>query len=246
MRHYLAFLILFLICLPSHSQGYIGAGHSTNSSVTFDKQSDGLRIDWGTKASSNIDLEWSYIDFGESAFNEPNYISTVESERDDGLDTYENLGFGGLSRSDDHITYNGIESLHAQGLSAGLKFKLNANNWLQLYARASLLIWQATSQTIELSEGREEVYATVDADGVALPSGDTSIITNQNSCGTLKRCVQEGNKFEAVDFWYGYGFIAKPLDWLAVRAEYSTVTLNAINFPKGKLEGVNASLEIHF
>ncbi len=242
MRHYLAFLIPFLISLPSHSQGYIGAGHSTNSSVTFDKQSDGLRIDWGTKASSNIDLEWSYIDFGDSTFNEPDYISSAESERDDGLDTYENLGFGGLSRSDDNITYSGINSLHAQGVSAGLKFKLNANNWLQLYARASLLIWQATSQTIELSEGREAVIVDEDESGNPI----TPITTNLNACDNLTRCVQEGTKFEAVDFWYGYGFIAKPLEWLAIRAEYSTVTLNAINFPKGKLEGVNASLEIHF
>ncbi len=246
MRHFFIFFIPILLSISAHGSGYLGAGHSLNSSVTFDEQNNGLRIDWGTSATSNLDLEWSYVDFGESSYNHPTYVSAAdaanEPDNDDDTARYDNLGFGSVSRSGDEVTYRGIDNLHTQGLSAGLKFKINANSWLQLYARASLLVWQATTETIELSAERVAVIETEDGDGNPIDP----ITTNLNDCGNLTECQQEGKTVNAVDFWYGYGFIAKPLDWLAIRAEYSTVTLNAVDFPKSTLEGLNTSLEIHF
>ncbi len=247
MRHFLLFLIPLFLCIPAHSSGYLGAGHSINSSATFDEQNNGLRIDWGASVTSNLDLEWSYVDFGASNYDRPTYVSAAdaanEPDNDDDTARYDNLGFGSVRRTGDEVTYRGIDNLHAKGVSAGLKFKINANAWLQLYARASLLVWQATTETIELSDERVAVIQTEDDEGNLL---DTPITTNLNECGNLLECQQEGKTFNAVDFWYGYGFIAKPMEWLAIRAEYSIITLNAIDFPHSTLEGLNTSLEIHF
>jgi opacity protein-like surface antigen len=238
MRHFFSFLTVILLSLPAHSSGYIGTGYSFNSSASIDNQSNGLRIDWGATATKNLDLEWSLVDFGTSSYDHPTYINAADSEDD--KDNYEDLGFGSLKREGDNIAYRGTDSLHAKGASAGLKFKIDANDWLQLYARASLLVWQTKTQTIELSQSREAIFEQ-DDEGV-----DTTVISNLNACGNLTQCQTDGKSVNAVDFWYGYGFIAKPLDWLAIRAEYSIVTLNAVDFPRVTIEGFNTGLEIHF
>ncbi len=240
MRHFFILLSVIFLSLPAHSSGYFGAGQSFNSSASIDNQSNGLRIDWGANVTKNLDLEWSVVDFGASSYDHPSYVSADDSGDDIEGDTYEDLGFGSLSRADDKIVYRGIDSLHAKGVSAGLKFKINANEWLQFYARASLLVWQSDTQAIELSEGREAIFEEDDA------GAPTSVISNLNACGNLTQCQTEGKTVDAVDFWYGYGFIAKPLDWLAIRAEYSIITLNAVDFPSATLEGLSTGLEIHF
>ncbi len=231
MRYFFIFLTVILLSLPTHSSSYIGAGHSINSSANVDNQSDGLRIDWGATINSNLDLEWSLVDFGASSYGRPTYVEPIPEDNE--KDNYENIGFGSLSRASDSIVYRGTDSLHARGVSAGLKFKMNANEWLQLYARASLFLWQAETKDIELSEGREEISIA-------------GTVTNSNLCGNVTQCLIAGKTVDAVDFWYGYGLTAKPLDWLAIRVEYSIISLSAVNFPSATLEGISTGLELHF
>ncbi len=244
-----ALFSISILCLSLNASqvfaGFIGAGSIINSSVTFDKQDNGLRLDWGSNASKSIDLEWSYIDFGNSHYDDPTYVEANTTDSDDTNDSpnFEDIGFGNVSRSQG--TYKGISGLHIQALSAGLKFKQDANDWLQFYARASFLAWQADSTNIEIYGPREGLN---DA-GDPLGGADPSTASNLNPCGHLEFCRVadiEGKTHWAVDFWYGYGLLMKPYNWLAFRAEYSIVTLNAVDFPRAKLDGFTTSLEIHF
>jgi hypothetical protein len=238
-RYYMPFFALLILSAPSFA-GFIGGGSSFNSSKSFDQQEDGMRLDFGSHASDVFDLEFNLVDFGESSYDDPTYIQPDDAEPDD-LGSFTNPGFGSASSSDGGIKYTGISSLETMGIGMGLKLKKPVNSWLQVYARASFLLWQSDAQNFEFYGERKPE----DEDGD--PTSVESAV-NQNPCGTLSTCridTQE-SKTQAVDFWYGYGLIAKPFSWLAIRTEYSITTLNAVEFPKAVLEGVSVSLEAHF
>lgn len=244
------FLLSLLMAATSHSEGgYIGFGQSINSSVNYDKQNNGLRIDLGATANDSLDLEWSFLDFGVSDYNDPAVIPADLTDADDSndLDYYDNSGFGKTSRSAG--SYIGFSQTHTYGISAGLKFKKPVNEWLKVFARASFLAWQSNPTHLELYLPRDPVNAQGNP-FIDDPADDTDSPANLNPCGTNTFCRIEDDKlaktFWAVDFWYGYGLIIQPLAWLAIKAEYSTTTLNAFDFPKSKIEGFTTSLEIHY
>ncbi len=251
MRHAIIFIFSILFLSPCYSEGgYVGVGTAFNSSETFDSQDTGLRLDWGATITDGIDLEWSLIDFGKSYFDDPTFIEPDLTDSDTSNDSpqFTNIGYGTVSTAGGG-SYQGISNLHTLGLSAGLKFKKRVNDWIQIFARASFLGWQANTSMVGIYGETQATYATSDADGNALPAGDTSIITNYNPCGHNGFCravEEDGKTHYAVDFWYGYGLMLKPYNWLVLRAEYSTTTLNAVDFPKSTLEGITTSMEIHY
>ena len=242
--HVLTLIGLTLLSVSSHA-GYFGAAQTFNSSATFDQQDDGFRVDFGSNVTPWLDLEWSYIDYGNSEFDDPNFVEGKADDEDDN-GKFEDIGFGDTSVNEQRARFDGLARVNTQGISAGLKFKKTVNNWAQIYARVSFLAWKSDSVSVTVFAPRPGF----DSDGNELPEGSTETPSNLNECGTLEYCRIEGsdnpNTTWAVDFWYGYGAIFKPLSWLAIRTEYSIVTLNAESFPKGKLEGISTGIEIHF
>ncbi|MGR6874269.1 hypothetical protein ACU6U9_18620 [Pseudomonas sp. HK3] len=240
----LLFIGLFFISLASQA-GYFGVAQNFNSSATFNDQDDGFRVDSGSNVTPWLDLEWSYIDYGTSRFDDPNFVLGDDDDEDD-KDRFENIGYGEDSVNEQTARFKGLSSIRTQGVSAGLKFKKSVNNWMQIYARASFLAWHSKNTNVTIFAPRPGF----DSDGNELPDGSTDTPNNLNDCGTITYCRIEDSKSPkdkwAVDFWYGYGAIFKPYNWLAIRAEYSIVTLNAVEFPKGKLEGFSTGFEIHF
>jgi len=231
---------VFIALTHQAQAGFFGGGVSSNTSKTFDHQQDGFRVNFGSHINSALDLEFNYVEFGNSSFDDPSHVPPDLDDVDD-IGTFENIGFGGISSSEGGLKYTGIESLDTFGISAGLKLKKNVKSWLQVYARASFLAWESQVEQFELYSEREPL----DDDGDST-SADNA--TNQTPCGSLAECRWkiEDKKVQALDFWYGYGFIIKPASWIAIRTEYSTITLNAVDFPKSVLEGLSANLEIHF
>jgi opacity protein-like surface antigen len=236
---YISFAALITLTGFAHA-GFFGGGVSSNSSKSFDHRTDGFQVNFGSHISSVVDLEFNYVDFGTSSFDKPNFITPDPTDEDDN-GSFENIGYGTTSSSNGGLKYTGISSLDTFGVSAGIKLRKNINSWLEVFARASFLAWESTTEEFELYSEREPL----DDDGDTV---DASLATNQTPCNTLDECRQplESKKHQALDFWYGYGLIIKPASWLAIRTEYSIVTLNAVDFPKGVLEGLSASLEIHF
>lgn len=245
LKTYIWVLITTVIFSHSAQAGYFGASHSIHSSASFDEQDDGFRVDFGSKVTPWLDLEWSYIDYGYSRYNEPNF---VEGDPDDADDNgyFDNTGYGNQTINEQRARFDGIANIRTQGIAAGLKFKKSINNWMQVYARVSFMAWESKSINMTVFAPRP----AFDSDGNELDPNSTETPSNLNDCGTLDYClIKDDNNPEstwAVDFWYGYGAIFKPFDWLAVRTEYSIVTLNAEAFPRAKLETLSTGLEIHF
>jgi len=248
VRHYLT-LAIFLGLTVSHQMafaGYFGATQSFNSSASFNQQENGLQINFGSDINSWLDLEWSFVDYGDSIYDDPQFV-LGDNEDEADVDRFTNFLYGSQYVNEETAEFSGLSGLRARGVSAGLKFKKQVASWFDLYARVSLMAWEA--QSIPLS-----IYAPRDAfdeDGNALlDPNNTSEAANLNPCGTLDFCRIENTDEPvhtwAVDFWYGYGATIKPFSWLALRAEYSVVTLNAINFPKSKLESLSAGIEIYY
>jgi len=247
-RKFFFIFVISVLSSASHS-GYLGGGHLFTTTETFDTQEEGFRVDFGANINSFLDLEWGYVEFGGSEFNKPDYVPVDpdETELNNIPETFDNFEVGKLSSSsaDGGYTYTGLTSLMSNGLAAGMKFILQANKWLTLFTRVSFLGWKADTKIIEMYAEREPL----DDEGGSVPVEEA---TNLNPCGNLgganNRCeiISEGKTHWAVDFWYGYGAIIQPYDWMAIRAEYSIVTLNAVEFPKSVLEGFSTSLEIHF
>jgi len=218
--------------------GFLGAGQSFTTSATFDEVENGLRVDFGSESTSWLDLEWNYVDFGTSEFNDPDFIPANEEE--DTSANFENIGFGDVNRS--QALFTGIQDLHTQGIGAGLKFKKIVNTWFTLYARASFLAWQADTTEVEIYGPRDPV----DSEGDPVAPEDAF---NKNPCNdSVNYCRRtfEGKSHWGVDFWYGYGFMIQPVSWLSVRTEYAITELSAIDFPAATFEGINTSIQIHF
>lgn len=220
--------------------GFIGGGSSTNSSKSFDHQENGFQVNFGSHINQAVDLEFNYVEFGASSFDDPSFVEPDTLDAND-FGTFENIGFGGVSRGDGGIKYSGFNKIETFGVGAGLKLKKSVKSWLEVYAKVSFLAWESQASRFELYSAR----APQNDDGDTVSEQNA---TNQTPCGSLASCRQEleSTKFQAVDFWYGYGFIVKPTSWIALRTEYSIITLNATEFPKSVLEGLTASLEIHF
>lgn len=241
-------IIAFLLLNMSQAcfAGYFGASEGSNTSISFDKQERGLRVDFGSDATPWLDLEWSYIDYGYSSYNDPTF-TLGDPEDDDDFDRYEHFKYGSQYVTEEDAEFSGIGSIRVRGISAGLKFKKDLATWLDVYARVSLMAWESQHTQLNIYSPRNPY----DSDGNQIMDPvNLSNADNLNPCGTLDFCRIEDTENPvhtwAVDFWYGYGAIFKPFSWLALRAEYSIITLNAINFPQAKLETVSAGLEIHY
>jgi len=247
-RQYFTLALFTALTAISQSSlaGYLGVTQSSNNSVNFHQQENGYQINFGSDVNSWLDLEWSLVDYGNSIYNDPTFVLGDPEDEDD-VDRYTGILYGSQYVNDETAQFSGLTSLRNRGISAGLKFKKQVASWLDLYARVSLMAWEAESIPLNLYAPRD----AYDEDGNALLDPDnTSEAANLNPCGTLDFCRIEdtGNPVHtwAVDFWYGYGATIKPFSWLALRAEYSVITLNAINFPKSKLESFTAGFEIYY
>lgn len=225
--------------------GYFGAAHNINTSASFDQQDDGFRVDFGSNVTPWLDLEWSYIDYGYSRYDDPTFKEGDPDDIDDN-GSFENTGYGEQSVNEQVARFEGLANIRTQGLSAGLKFKKSVNDWMQVYARVSFMAWQAESISMTIFAPRP----AFDSDGNETDLDNAANIPDECPNQDLNGCrvVDTDNPKStwAVDFWYGYGAIFKPLSWLAVRTEYSILTLNAEAFPRGKLEAFSTGLEIHF
>lgn len=237
MRLFL-FSIFTLLSFNSFA-GYFGGGVSHTKSESFDTQYNGIRVDFGANVNSFLDLEWNYIDFGKSSYDDPSYTAgnTTNTDTTDDDPDFTNTGFGIESNS----RFFGLKDIRTQGLAGGLKFKKSINTWIQVFARASLLAWEAKTTQFSL-------YAPVEPEDDTGNPVSEALATNASPCGfdLCRTNDEDGKAHWAVDFWYGYGVLIKPVSWLALRAEYSFTTLDAVDFPRGKMEGLNSSLEIHF
>lgn len=145
---------VFIALTHQAQAGFFGGGVSSNTSKTFDHQQDGFRVNFGSHINSALDLEFNYVEFGNSSFDDPSHVPPDLDDVDD-IGTFENIGFGGISSSEGGLKYTGIESLDTFGISAGLKLKKNVKSWLQVYARASFLAWESQVEQFELYSERE-------------------------------------------------------------------------------------------
>lgn len=233
-------LIYLMLVSNTVFAGFIGGGQSHITSKSFDNQSNGARLDFGSHINSALDLEFSLVDFGESSYQDPTIIDPEPLATND-LGSFEDTGFGKVSGSEGGLVYRGIEKFSTQGISSGFKLRKKVNNWFQVYARASFLAWKADTTEFELYTTRTPLNENGDLT-------QEELAVNLTPCGGLTVCRNpiKSNSHLAMDFWYGYGFIIKPFSWLAVRTEYSITTLNAVDFPKSVLEGLSTTLEIHY
>lgn len=155
--------------------GYFGAAHNINTSASFDQQDDGFRVDFGSNVTPWLDLEWSYIDYGYSRYDDPTFKEGDPDDIDDN-GSFENTGYGEQSVNEQVARFEGLANIRTQGLSAGLKFKKSVNDWMQVYARVSFMAWQAESISMTIFAPRP----AFDADGNELPADSTDTPNNLN------------------------------------------------------------------
>lgn len=227
--------------------GYLGLGTSLNNSNDFDHEDDGLRVDWGAKIHPNLYLEWNYVDFGKSIYNDPTFVPGNEDDDDEDNDsaTFTGTRFGDVrGTSGDSAAYVGLNDVQIEGIATGLKWQANIVESTQIFLRTSLLAWKGTTTELQIFGPRSP-----ELNGDPLPDGaDPSTADNLNPCGTLSYCriEKEGKTYWAVNYWMGAGFSYQTLSWLQFRAEASTITVKAEGFPQATYESIGATMELHF
>ena len=245
MPRLLLAMTLSMFTATATAGGYLGLGSSFNNSNDFDHENDGLRIDWGATTHPNLDLEWNYVDFGESLYNDPTFVAgiTTDDDEDNDLADFTDTRFGTVSRSAGR--YIGFSKVHVEGIATGLKWHGGLTKKVRVFARTSLLAWKGETTDLEIYGPRE----ALDSDGDPLPDGaDPATASNKNPCGNLNYCriEREGKTYWAVNYWMGAGFSYQPLKWLVLRAESAITTLKATGFPQVTYESIGATMEVHF
>jgi hypothetical protein len=232
-------------CNISFAGGYLGVGYSMNNTNDYDHEQSTTRIDFGAEVHPNLDLEWNLLDLGLSRFNDPTFVpaNTTDSDEDNDTPNFTNRRFGTVNRSEG--SYTGLSEVHPRGIGLGIKWHTDINTWLDFFVRGSMLAWGAETKNLEIYGPRE----ALDANGDPIPDTDTTTTpSNLNPCGTLTYCriESEGKKFWAVNYWFGTGFLIRPMEHLVIRTEYSGTRLKARDYPYSQYEMLNTSLELHF
>lgn len=238
-------LALNLLVSTAYASGYIGFGTSLNNTNDFDHEDDGPRVDWGAKIHPNLYLEWNYVDFGESLYNDPTFVpgNTEDDDEDNDLPNFNETRFGTVNRG--RGSYSGISDVHVKGIATGLKWHGGLTDDIRVFLRTSMLAWQGTSNEVDIY-GPD---VPKDSEGEPLPDGaDPSTANNQNPCGNFSYCRIEktGKTYWAVNYWMGAGFNYAPLPWLQFRGEVSTITVKAQGFPQATYESIGMTMELHF
>ncbi|MCP5326419.1 MAG: hypothetical protein H7A09_08885 [Oceanospirillaceae bacterium] len=238
-------LPLLALCLfatnVTYAGGFIGAGYSMNNTNDYDHEQSTTRIDFGAKVHPNLDLEWNLVDLGVSAFNDPTFVpaDTTDSDEDNDTPNFTNTRFGTVSRSEG--SYTGLSQVHPRGVGVGLKWHTDIDTWLDFFIRGSMLAWGAETKSLEIYGPRE----ALDANGDPTTEDNAA---NLNPCGNLAYCriEEEGKKLWAVNYWFGTGFLIRPMEHLVIRTEFSGTRLKARDYPYSQYEILTTSLEFHF
>lgn len=213
--------------------GFLGVYPGVSSSLDADKTSSSFKILTGAHVTSRISLEFGYVNFGVTRYNDPTAVNTDACncrisfrDADHGSISYGQLGdptpdangkneYNNKSPS----SFTGISEFTPEGALINLRYRFPILDSLDFFVKTGFFAWAADYQTIKI---------TADKDG------------------TITRIDEKESQTSAVNAISGGGFIYSPIPQLSFRAELESTAISSGDMPRTRLQNISIGANWEF
>ncbi len=206
--------------------GFVGAYTGVTSSLDADKTSSSFKILTGAHVTSRISLEFGYVNFGATSYNDPTAINTDTSNSNISFKnaSHGSISFGQVGDSvpdtngkntypnKNPSSFTGISEFTPEGALINLRYRFPILDSLDFFVKTGFFAWAADYQTIKI---------TADKDG------------------NIVRSEQRESQTSAVNAISGGGFIYSPIPQLSLRAELESTAISSGDMPRTRLQNIS-------
>ena len=229
--------LLMAICSSSHAEnegGFIGLYGGTALSHTADKTGSSFKILAGAHITSELSLEFGYVNMGVASFNDPTAINQ-EATSSDNI-SFSDAGHGSIAYGQlgdativdpgpdtydakSSSTFTGISDFTPEGALFNLSYKFPLiDNSLDFFVKTGFFAWEAKYTSVEITASQTSVTK----------------ITNKEK------------KTSAVNTISGAGFIYYPIPQLSFRAEIESTAISSGVMPRVRMQNISLGANWEF
>jgi hypothetical protein len=213
--------------------GFLGVYSGVSGSLDADRTSSTFKILAGAHVTSRISLEFGYVNFGATRYDDPTAINIDDSDLNisfknakhgsisagqlgaatvvtGGRDTYDNKGSS---------TFTGVNEFTPEGALVNLRYRFPILDSLDFFVKTGFFAWVADYKT-------------------------TKIVANKD--GIITRTSEDDSQTSAVNAISGGGFIYSPLPELSFRAELETTAISSGVMPRTRLQNISVGANWEF
>lgn len=213
--------------------GFMGLYAGSTSSLDADSTSGSFKILTGAHVTSRITLEFGYVNFGETSYDDPTAINTGNNKAsisfrdsdhgsvsegqlgdatvvDGGKDTYDNKG---------NAVFNGISEFNPEGALINLRYRFPMTDEFDFFVKTGFFAWAADYQNIR-------------------------IVAEQG--GTITRTETKSSQTSGANTISGAGFIYRPIPQLSIRTELETTAISSAEMPRTRLQNITLGVNWEF
>ena len=230
-------LVLITACSTSLASegGFVGVYGGATVSNSADKTSSSFKILTGAHITSQLSLEFGYLNMGKTSYNDPKAINQEATNRNNisfsdaghgsvslgqlgestvvvnGPDLYENKG---------DSTFTGMSTFVPEGALVNLSYSFPLiDNSLDFFVKTGFYAWWADYKIIELTATQTE--------GVS-------------------KLTEKESQTSAVNTISGAGLIYYPIPQLSFRAEVETTAISSGVMPRTRLQNITIGANWEF
>jgi len=207
--------------------GFLGAYVGSSSSLDADNTSTSFKILTGARITSRIHLEFGYINFGSTSYNDPTPENVNNNDRNISFDnanhgsiSYGQLGDSSTDANNGRIIYTnkgsssftGMSEFKPEGALINLRYLFPIVNNFDFFVKTGFFAWVADYKTIKI---------TADKDG------------------NITRTDEKDSQTSAVNAISGGGFIYTPIPQLSLRAELESTAIGSGDMPRTRLQNIS-------
>lgn len=210
----------------ANEDGFIGAYAGVTSSLDADKTSTSFKILTGAHVTSRISLEFGYVNFGNTRFNDPKAINVDNSKKSI---SFSDAAHGDLSLGQigdptpdangkntypnkDSSSFTGMSEFAPEGALINLRYRLPLLDGFDFFLKTGFFAWAADYKTIKITANKD---------------------------GDITRIVEKESQASAVNTISGGGFIYSPIPQLSFRAELETTAISSTEMPRTRLQNIS-------
>ncbi len=239
IRHYLSKLPAALLALILSNSalategGFIGAYTGISSSLDADKTSSTFKILTGAHITSRLSLEFGYVNFGSTNYNDPTATNTGNNSSNisfknasygtiiygqlgeattvaTGPDTYDNKGSS---------SFTGMSEFEPEGALINLRYRFPIIDSVDFFVKTGLFAWWADYTTIKITASQND---------------------------PIVRAEEKSSQTSAVNAISGGGFIYRPIPQLSLRAELESTAIGSAEMPRTRLQNISIGANWEF
>lgn len=228
---------LLAIALSSNAyaleDGFMGLYVGSTSSLDADSTSSSFKILTGAHVTSRITLEFGYVNFGKTSYDDPSAINTGNNKAnisfrdaahgsvspgqlgaanviDGGKDTYDEKG---------KAEFNGISEFNPEGALINLRYRFPMTDEFDFFVKTGFFAWAADYQNIKI---------------IAEQGGQTT------------RTETKSSQTSGANTISGAGFIYRPIPQLSIRTELETTAISSAEMPRTRLQNITLGVNWEF